>query len=118
MSNMVILRGPQGVRLVNCGEPYRLQPDEQIVGSASLVDAAKNTEAQKRQQAILDDAQLTIGAGDLIAAVTGSIGFKKWWDEKHGGSCLPCKRKQAVANYLRLKGPAWLMRWVRENADS
>ena len=116
--NMVILRGPQGVRLVSCGEPYRLQPNEQIVGSASLVDAAKSTEAYKKQQSILDQAQLTIGAGDLIAAVTGSIGFKKWWDEKHGGSCLPCKRRQAVANYLQIRGPEWLRGWVKKNADT
>ena len=95
MSNMVILKGPAGVRLVNCGEPYRLHPDEQIGGTASLVDAAKHTEQQ------------SIGVGDLVAASLRTIGV-----EKKAG--CGCKNRQQKLNRYRIKGPSWLRKWTKK----
>ncbi len=54
-----------------------------------------------------------IGVGDLVAAITTSTGFKKWWDEKHGGECTKCNEKQAVWNYYKFKGPSWISNWAR-----
>lgn len=103
--NVIILKGPTGTRFVNSGERYILGPGEKIIGSARVDDSATIEELA---------APAKIGAGDLIVAVTTSIGFKAWWDKKHNGDCLPCKKRQATANYLQFKGPEWLTQWVKE----
>lgn len=70
------------------------------------------SEKLKEMQKIADERG--IGVGDLVAAITTSTGFKKWWDEKHGGECTKCNEKQAVWNYYKFKGPSWISNWVNK----
>ena len=112
MASMIIIKGPNGIREVKAGVPYRLEVGEKIAGSYKTringVEIDEVTTVAKSS---------AIGAGDLIAAITGSTGFKRWWHEKHRGECMPCKRRQATANYLRAQGPAWLKTWVDKNKE-
>ena len=101
MSNLVVLMGPQGVRLLPCGEPYRLLPDEQVIGSASIVGAAK----------IKQQSNGSIGAGDLVAASLKAIGVTK----KPG---CGCPGKQQKLNRYRVEGPAWLKKWVEKHVGT
>ena len=55
-----------------------------------------------------------IGLGDLVALLTHSTGFKKYWDEHHGGECAPCQERQASWNYFRFKGPESLRKLIQE----
>ena len=98
MSNLVVLMGPEGVRLLPCGEPYRLLPDEHVIGSASIEGVAK-LQSQ------------SIGAGDLVSAGLKTIGVTK----KPG---CGCPGKQKKLNSYRLTGPAWLRRWVEKNVGT
>ena len=92
MSNLVVLMGPHGVRLLPCGEPYRLLPEEKVVGSASIVGAA---ELQQQPDE-------SIGAGDLVAAGLKTIGV----NQKPG---CGCHKKQQKLNRYSINGPAWLI---------
>ncbi len=106
---MILIDGPNGKREVEEGMAFRLGKSEHIVtnpnyrhqGSLIELDKLANTNE--------------IGVGSLIAAVTESTGFKKWWDEKHGGECIPCKKRQATLNYIKFQGPQWLSKWVKKN---
>jgi len=53
-----------------------------------------------------------IALGNTAAKILKTIGFKAWWDKKHGGSCRKCQERQAIMNYLKFKGPNWLKNWV------
>ena len=107
---MILIRQTDGnIRRQEERVPYSLLPGEVIVGSERELETHQlqgwaNTNS--------------VGVGDLIAAVTKTTGFKDWWNAKHKGLCLPCKRNQAVANYIKLKGPRWLKTWVKENAGN
>lgn len=107
--NMVILKGPEGVRLVPCNKTYRLLPNENIVGSATLFDKAKHEE-----QSEIEKLGIT-GLGDAAAAIIKTTGFKDWFNKMHGGECLPCKQRQAALNYFQFKGPKWLSKWVNKS---
>ncbi len=110
---MILIDGPNGKREVEEGKPYRLEPGERIVGSYR-----ENKQSDKLDYIAKDN---EIGVGSLMAAVTESTGFKKWWDEKHGGECIPCKKRQATLDYIKFQGPIWLVSWVKKwvkNSDS
>jgi len=55
-----------------------------------------------------------IGFGDLVFLFTHSTGFKKYWDENHGGECAPCQERQASWNYFRFAGPKFLKNLIKE----
>jgi len=59
-----------------------------------------------------------IGLGDLVYLFTHSTGFKKYWDEYHGGECAPCQERQASWNYFRFKGPKFLKKLVEESKEA
>jgi len=98
MSNLVVLKGPNGVRVVPCSG-FRFLPGEQVIGSASLFDKAK-LEAQEQ-----------VGAGDLVAASLKTIGVTK----KPG---CGCNKRQQKLNRYQIVGPEWLKKWVKKNAGS
>ncbi len=115
---LIILRGPEGVRFVEQGKPYRLLPGESPIGTTILFNKDPVPHTHTPEEQILDDTQEKIGAGDVLAKVFKETGFTEWWNKNHKGDCLPCKKRQAVANYLQFKGPKWLSEWVKDNADS
>ena len=88
--------------------PYRLAPDERVIGSAKEIQRDKFDRLAREH---------TVGVGDLMASLTGSTGFKAWWKKLHKGECLPCKKRQAALNYLTFQGPEWLTAWVKEHKD-
>ena len=106
---MILIDGPNGKREVEEGMSFRLTKGEHIIPNPNHQHSRKPTE--------LDELANTneIGVGSLIAAVTESTGFKKWWDEKHGGECGSCKKRQATLNYIKFQGPQWLSKWVKKN---
>ncbi len=106
---MIIIDGPNGRRLVPENTPYRLSPGERIAGSTKL--APTETELEKFAE------ENKVGMGDLVAKVLDDVGFKEWWDKKHGGECAPCKQRQATLNYIKFKGPEWLSRWVKGESE-
>lgn len=67
---------------------------------------------EKELQEFADDNK--IGLGDLVYLFTHSSGFKKYWDEYHGGECPTCQERQASWNYFRFKGPESLRKLVQE----
>ena len=99
---LLILKGPSGVRFVEHTEEKQTQ--ELIIGRAVLFD--KDQAPIKRN----------VGVGDLLAAVLASIGFTKWWNTKFKG--CKCKSRRAALNYLKMRVPEWLNKWVKKNADS
>jgi len=101
---VIVLHGPDGYRQVAENTPYRLLPGEKIVGAQSSVHPALHEAAQENQ----------IGVGDLVAAITTSTGFKRWWDKKHNGECQGCKKHQAALNYIQAQAPGWLAKWVKD----
>lgn len=94
--NLVVLMGPEGVRLVPCKEEFVFKPGEAVIGSASINGVAK-LQSQ------------SIGAGDLVSAGLKTIGVT----QKPG---CGCPGKQKKLNHYRVSGPAWLKRWVEKNA--
>jgi len=101
---VIVLHGPNGFRQVAENTPYRLLPGEKVVGALGSVHPELYTAAQENE----------IGVGDMITAITTSTGFKKWWDELHGGECQSCKKNQATLNYIKFQGPKWLSKFVKE----
>ena len=97
MSNLVVLMGPEGVRLIPCRERFVFKPGEVVVGSASIVGVAKLNQS--------------IGAGDLVAAGLKTIGVK----QKPG---CGCPKKQQKLNRYSINGPAWLKKWVEKHAGN
>ena len=110
MSNLVILNGPNGVRLVPCSG-FRFLPGEKVIGSATLFNKARI-----EQMEVPPTQPEPIGVGDLAHKILTTSGFKSWWDKYHKGACLPCKQRQAYMNYLTFKGPEWLSKWVKDNS--
>jgi len=100
----IILHGPKGERKVLANTPYRLLPGEKIVSSTVNGHSEIDKVAQENN----------IGVGDLIASITTSTGFKRWWDKLHGGECQSCKKNQATLNYIKFQGPKWLSKFVKE----
>ncbi len=101
---MIIVEGPKGRREIPDGEAYGR--NERMVGSYKTGDAFAAVTYHSG-----------IPAGDLAAALLKTVGFKSWWDKVHGGECLPCKHRQAAANYVKLMGPDWLARWVNKHKE-
>ena len=102
---MIVIEGPNGVRHIPNGVPYKLASGERITGTVK-------SKSQLDQIAIENE----IGLGSLVAAITNSTGFKQWWEAKHGNkACARCKWRQAVLDYIKFKGPIWLAKWVREH---
>ncbi len=99
------LVGPDGERVVPQNTPYVLKAGEKLVGTVMSYRGEIHDMAEDNK----------IGAGDLVAAITTSTGFKKWWDKQHGGECLPCKERVATLNYIKFKGPKWLTKWIKGN---
>ena len=76
----------------------------------------KHREEVEKQQKELEDfaKDNKIGLGDLVYLFTHSTGFKKYWDEYHGGECAPCQERQASWNYFKFKGPEFLKKMVEK----
>lgn len=106
--NKIILEGPKGMREIEPGTPYG--PGERVVGTTKSFIESKNVEDMKK---VLGENYIPLG--DALAAITSTTGFKKWWDAKHNGECVPCQERQATANYLKFRGPQWLAKWVKDN---
>ena len=88
----------------------------------SLEEIKKAEEIQQQQlvqQKEIEDfaKDNKIGLGDLVYLLTSSTGFKKWWDDKHGGECAPCQEKQASWNYFRFTGPQFLKKLIKESKE-
>lgn len=103
---MIQLKGPEGVRLVEEGRPYRLNSGEKLIGSIS---------GDKNHPLNSVAIETGIGVGDLIAKITESTGFKTWWNKQNGGNCKKCEERQAVLNYLKFQSPSWLKNWVKKD---
>jgi len=76
---------------------------------------------ERRQETVAQQKELEdfakdnkIGFGDLVYLFTHSTGFKKYWDEQHGGECAPCQERQASWNYFRFKGPEFLKKLIKK----
>ena len=92
------------------GSEDRLLTDEEI-GEMKKHEE----EAEKQRKELADFAKDNkIGMGDMIFLFTHSTGFKKYWDEHHGGECAPCQEKQASWNYFRFKGPDFLKKLIKK----
>jgi len=101
----VLLRGPKGERVIPDNTEYRFLPGERLVGVANI-----SRDYVELEQLAHDN---KIGIGDMTAKIFETTGFKDWWDEKHGGECAPCKKRQATLNYIKFQGPKWLSNWVK-----
>ncbi len=90
-------------------ENISISPEEQSIQQEHNLELLKQ---RKQLEEFATDNK--IGLGDLVALLTHSTGFKKWWDEKHGGECAPCQERQASWNYFRFAGPEFLKKLVKE----
>jgi len=93
----------------------------QPLGTKTLTPEQMKKRQEQIQEAMKQEKELKefaddnkIGFGDLVYLFTHSTGFKKYWDEKHGGECAPCQERQAAWNYFRFKGPESLRKLVQE----
>ena len=103
---MIKLINEEGtIRLVEEGKSYRLEPGERVMrgGVPGLSELDKIAQENR------------IPVGDMIAKLFDTVGFKDYWNEKHGGECAPCKQRQATLNYIKFRGPKWLSEWVKED---
>ena len=105
--NMITLRGPNGERQIAENTPYRRLPGEYVV-HGGLRRTWRETELQKLAQ------DNKVGVGDFAEAIFTSTGFKKWYNEKHGGECKSCQRNRVVLNYIQSQVPGWLAKWVKD----
>ena len=105
---MIVIEGPNGIREVSPGVPYRLSPGEKVT-SATKDDILSRTAKTNR-----------VPLGDMIAKVFDSTGFKAWYNKQYGegdgSGCAPCKKRQAALNYIEFQGPKWLSKWVKDNS--
>ena len=93
-------------------------------GTRVLTPEQKKKRQEQIQEAMEEEKELKefaddnkIGVGDLVYLFTHSTGFKKYWDEYHGGECAPCQERQASWNYFRFKGPESLRKLIQETVD-
>ena len=86
--------------MVADGVGYRLAPGESIVPGG-----IRETHADKIDIIAKDN---MVGVGDLVDYITTRSGFKKWWNWMHRGDCLPCQKRKATLNYIKIKGPQWV----------
>jgi len=112
---MILIRQTDGnIRKQEERVSYYLLPGEVIVGSERELEINQQLQQETHQLQEWADTN-SVGVGDLIAAVTKTTGFQDWWNAKHKGQCIPCKRRQAVYNYVQFAGPNWLKKWVEAN---
>jgi len=93
-----------------------IKPVRRVYTEEERIQMVERLEEKKKQQKELEDfaRDNKIGFGDLVFLFTHSTGFKKYWDENHGGECAPCQERQASWNYFRFAGPKFLKTLIKE----
>ncbi len=100
---MIVIKNAKGdTRTVADGIGYRLEEGENIVPGG-----IKEKRIDKIDTIATDN---KMGVGDLVNYITTRTGFKKWWNWMHRRNCLPCQKRQAALNYIKIKGPEWVVK--------
>jgi len=111
---------PDGLKIPDINLVTIFVPENQSEGRLltpeEIEEMKKHREEAEKQQKELEDfaKDNKIGLGDLVYLFTHSTGFKKYWDEYHGGECAPCQERQASWNYFKFKGPEFLKKMVEK----
>ena len=117
---------PKGITIADVKIVTITVPENTMAEPATRVLTPEQMKKRQEQiqEAMKQEKELTqfaddykIGFGDLVALLTHSTGFKKYWDEHHGGECAPCQERQASWNYFRFKGPESLRKLIKETLD-
>jgi len=99
---------PKGVTMADVDIVTITVPENtpvQQLGTKTLTPEQMKKRQEQIQEAMKQEKELKefaddnkIGLGDLVYLFTHSTGFKKYWDEYHGGECAPCQERQASWN--------------------
>ena len=97
---LIVLRGPNGVRRVQEGMPYRLMPGEQVMGSeADPTEAALNDALEANM----------IPLGDFVEKA-----FKLLPEAIRPTHCSKCEKRKQVLNHVRENGVLETIKKIRE----
>ena len=97
---MILLKGPNGLRRVPEGVPYRKLPGEQVVGSEhDPVEAELNNELHKYDTPM----------GDFVEAA-----FKLLPEAIRPQHCSKCEKRKQVLNHIRENGVMNTLQKLRE----
>lgn len=111
---------PDGLKMADVNIVSIVVPENESEGrlltDEEIGEMKKRKEEAEKQRKELEDfaKDNKIGLGDMVFLFTHSTGFKKYWDEQHGGECAPCQEKQASWNYFRFKGPEFLKKLIKK----
>jgi hypothetical protein len=95
---MIVLLGPDGMRQVPEGEPYRLLPGEQVIGSAA-------DELEAKLEAELATHQ--VGLGDFVERAIAALP-----DAVRPKHCTQCEKRKQIMNRVREIGVVEMVKQV------
>jgi hypothetical protein len=96
----ILLNGPDGLRRVQEGVPYRMLPGEQVIGSEMDSTEQELNEALHKNN---------IALGDFVEKA-----FKLLPEAIRPTHCSKCEKRKRVLNHIRENGVLETVRQIRE----